>query len=228
MYYKSVGDDEKKHWSRHVKFATYRLTVFHHPEAPEIFTELLKSPWIISPRIAAILGLRRYGETARPLEELHSPFALVRAKCAQELGHLLKDNSANPRLWKMAESGEEIERLAVTEALLRINVYDDSDRKALLRRIEQEDHPYVLKNLILMLPHAQIPNWETYARCASARCTHQIVVDALTFVKSRPSDNLFSIPEVEPPFSKKTSYRDLEHDTVWNERQPRIKGTQGD
>ena len=220
MYDNSDRDDEKKHWSRHVKFAMYRLTVFRHPEAPEIFAELLKSPWIISPRIAAILGLRRYGETAKLLEGLRNDFPLVRAKCAQELGHLLKDNSANPRLWKMAESGEEIERLAATEALLRINVYDDSDREALLRRIEQEDHPYVLKNLILMLPHAQIPNWETCARCASTRCPHQIVVDALSFVKSRPSDNLFSLAEVEPPFSKKTSYHDLQHDTVWNEIQP--------
>jgi hypothetical protein len=227
-YNESTNDDEKKQLSRRIKFATFRLSVFHHPEAPEIFTELLKSPWIISPRIAAILGLRRYGETAKLLEGLENPFPLVRAKCAQELGHLLKDSSAKTRLWKMAECGEEIERLAATEALLRINAYDDSDREALLRRIEQEEHPYVLKNLILMLPHAQVPDWEACARRTATRCSRQIVVDALAFVKSRPSDNLLSLPEVEPPFSKKTSYRYIEYDVVSIETLPRIKGTQGD
>ena len=104
----------------------------------------------------------------------------------------------------------EIERLAATESLLRIGTFSEPERELLLRCIATEDHPYVLKNLLLLLPRAEVRDWQTVAEGAALRCPHQIVVDSLCWVKSRPMDNVLALPDVEPPYSRQTRYPDLE------------------
>jgi hypothetical protein len=135
---------------------------------------------------------------------------LVRARCAQELGHL-GDNGSLPALWRLAEHGEaEIERLAATESLLRIKTFGKQEQEALTRCLANETHPYVLKNLLLMLPHADLGNWRAIAEIAVKRCPHQIVVDSFCWANSHPSGDVFTQPDVEPPYSSKTRYPDLE------------------
>jgi hypothetical protein len=200
---------QKRRWLRRVKFSAFRLGVFYHPEAPKWFRVLLTKPWVVHPHLTA-RALRHYRAVEILREGLSSTVSLVRAKCAQELGHLA-DVAAKPGIWNMAEHGGlEIERLAATESLIRMGGYTDGDRDAILRCVQSEKHPYVLKNFLLMLPLAQVSGWAAFAEEAVRRCPHQVVLDALVWAQSRPKENVLSLPDVEPPYTPATRYPDFE------------------
>jgi hypothetical protein len=206
---KGKNPEHKKRLIRRVKFAAFRLSVFYHSKAPALFRMLLSKPWILHPHICA-RALRHYqsGEFLR--EGLASTFALVRAKCAQELGHLA-EKGARSELWSLGEHGtQEIVRLAATEGLLRMGCFTDEDHTSLLRCIRRENNPYVLKNFLLMLPLAQPPSWVVIAETAARRCPHQVVFDALVWAQSHPGENLLILPDIEPPYTRKTKYPDFE------------------
>jgi hypothetical protein len=205
----STEPEQKRRLLRRVKFAAFRLGVFYHPQAPALFRILLGKPWVVHSHITA-RALRHYRAVEILREGLASRFSLVRAKCAQELGHLV-DEGAKPGLWNMAEHAEmEIERLAATESLLRMGNYSEENREALLRCVQREKHPYVLKNLLLMFPLAEFANWAEVAEAAVRRCPHQVVVDSFVWAHSHPGENVLSLPDVEPPYTWKTRYPDFE------------------
>jgi hypothetical protein len=211
---KATSADQKRLLLRRIKFATFRLSVFYHPEAIELFRTLLGKPWIVHPHITA-RALRHYraGEILR--EGLSSPFTLVRAKCAQELGYFT-DDSARPQLWRMVEHGQNhIERLAATEGLLRIGRFTGAEKVTLLRCVREERQPCVLKNLLLMLPQAKLPGWETAAEEALRRLPHQVVFDALAWAKAHQHGNVLALADVEPPYTRQTHYPDFELDTSY-------------
>jgi len=206
---KATDPEQKRGMMRRVKFGAFRLGVLWHAEAPALFRLLLAKPWIVHPQIAA-RALRHYRAVEILREGLASRFPLVRAKCAQELGHF-GDEGAKPALWNMAEHAEKaIERVASTEGLLRIGSYTEGDRMVLLRCIHHERHPYALKNLVLMLPLAGVAGWPEVAQAAVQRCPHQVVVDSLVWALNHPGENVLLLPDVEPPYTRKTRYPDFE------------------
>jgi hypothetical protein len=207
--------DEKRFHLRRLRFAAFRLGVFSHPGARELFRRLLAAPWLVLPHITA-RALRFYRAADLLREGLKSPIAFVRVKCAQELGHLA-DEASKPLLWNIAGQGDDVERLAATEALLRIGTYTDGERGELLNRIGQEQQPYILKNLVLMLPQAAIRDWKQVIETTVRRCPHRVLVDSASWALQHPKDSVFSVPDVEPPYTRKTRYPDLEFYPVYFE-----------
>jgi hypothetical protein len=111
----------------------------------------------------------------------------------------------------MAQGGRpELERLAATESLLRIGHFADEDREILLQLLRVEGHPYILKNLLLMLPLAGVSHWKEIAEEAVRRCPEQIMVDCLAWMGTHPDGQLLSLPDLEPPFTRRTRYPDFE------------------
>jgi hypothetical protein len=74
-----------------------------------------------------------------------------------------------------------------------------------------EHHPYILKNLLLMLPHAGVTDWQNVAEKAALGCARQVVLDSFAWIKNHPEQNVLSLPDLEPPYTRKTVYPDLEY-----------------
>jgi hypothetical protein len=107
-------------------------------------------------------------------------------------------------------ASEAVERLVATEALYRMAAHNEEGRQVLLRRLEAEEQPSVLKNLILILPHAGVLDWQLIAERVIRRCSHPIVADSYAWTLAHPCENLLEIPDLEPPYTRKTVYPDLE------------------
>jgi hypothetical protein len=197
--------------TRRLRFATFRLVVLRHPNAPSFLRDLLVNDSPVSPSIIA-LGLRSYGELASLRDGLDSNSLLTRLCSIDQLG-VARDTDCAEQLLSLTRENDQIVRLCATQALLRIDQFSAIAWMRLVEVAKNETDVYVLRNWIVLLARAGAQkgeDWESVVHEIGRRAMHSACLDALAWVESdRGLTNVLHTPDAEPPFYGK-SYPDVE------------------
>lgn len=195
-----VSDSVSVRRRRAVKFALYRLSVLDVSSVCDRIVELLSSqPWNI-PVCIACRALAR-ANCVEALEKVvrQSSSSYVRAIALRALGKIRTDEAVSLLVTVLDDHAAKIERLMASEALLDANLWHNIEIDTIQGWLQTEsDHPYVRKNVILILGQAYPNESRALLREMDNKRMHAVVHRAIHYVLNKPvAENLLWKPEPE-------------------------------
>lgn len=211
---RNLSEIESRRQRRAAKFALYRLSVLGLSHLSDIIVKLLiNQPWNMPVGIACRALAREGCEDALKEVFRQSTSAYVRAVTLRALGKTRTPDSVSILTSVLDNHASKIERLMASEGLLDANLWHDIELDSVKEWLWREvDHPYVQKNIILILGQAYPSDAPDVLEELGTSRLHDIIHQAIHYVLMKPvSENLLwkAEPEILQEYRAK-SYPTIE------------------